>query len=311
MEPTSATLLLVLGDGDGAAPVIAIAVRSEGGAGVMIGEGTEVIEPRGGLGVFEAVTDILLVLIGGLDVSSDAVLLPVEVGERLALLSVVVEVGAQSPVSHVDSGFDNGFGVGGLVVEEVEEPGGECSEGVAIGVARGGVDGAQVFFVVAGGPHGSNDVSRVAGAPAEEGGHVEASSSVGDGEVGGDVVVGDVAIGGVIGWSGAACFSFEAGDCFFVQFGLVGEVLPVSVGGVGEGDCNLEDLSRRDVGIGEGRESGAQREDVGKWPANGFRDVVRFRGICRFLASVGLGGVDVEVLVLNDDHVIREGCKHR
>ena len=273
MEPTSAMLRLTLGDRDGAVPaVVAVAVSPEGGAGVVVGEGAEVVEPGGGLGAFEAVTDILLVLIGGLDVSGDAVLLPVELGEYLALLGVAVDVGAQSPVSHVDGGFDNGFGMGGLAVEEVEEPGGKCGEGAAIGVARGGVDGAQVFFVVVGGPQGSDDVGRVAGASSEEGGHEEASSPAWDGEVGGDVVVGDVAIGGVRGWSRAACFSFEAGDCFLVQLGLVGEVLPVSVGGVGEGDCNLEDLSRRDVGVGEGGESSAWREDVGKWLANGFRD---------------------------------------
>jgi hypothetical protein len=312
MEPTSAMLCLTLGDRDWAAPaIVAVAVRPEGGAGVVVGEGAEVVEPGGGLGAFEAVTDILLVLIAGLDVSGDAVLLPVEVGEYLALLGVVVDVGAQSPVSHVDGGVDDGFGMGGLVVEEVEEPGGECSEGAAIGVARGGVDGAQVLFVVVGGPHGSDDVGWVAGTPAEEGGHVEASSSVRDGEIGGDVVVGDVAIGGVVSWRGVVCFLFEASDCFLVQLGLVGEVLLVAVGGVGKGDCNLEDLSHQDVGVGEGRESGAWREDVGKWLANGFRDVARFRGIGRFLADVRLGGVDVEVLVLNDDHVVREGRECR
>jgi hypothetical protein len=42
----------------------------------MVGEGVEVVEPGGGLGAFEAVTDILLVLIGGLDVIGDMVLLP-------------------------------------------------------------------------------------------------------------------------------------------------------------------------------------------------------------------------------------------
>jgi hypothetical protein len=187
---------------------------------------------------------------------------------------------------------------------------GERSEGAAIGVARGGVDGAQVLFVVVGGPHGSDDVGWVAGASAEEGGHIEVSAPVWDGEVGGNVVVGDVAIGGVIGWSGAACFSFEAGDCFLVQLSLVGEVLSVAVGGVGKGDCNLEDLSRRDVGVGESGEGGAWREDVGKWLANGFCDVVRFRGIGRF-AGVRLGGVDVEVLVLDDNHIIQEGCECR
>jgi hypothetical protein len=310
MEPTSAMLRLVMGDRDWTAPaVVAVAVSPEGGTGVVVGEGTEVVEPGGGLGAFEAVTDILLVLIGGLDVSGDAVLLPVEVGKYLALLGVAVDVGAQSPVSHVDGGVDNGFGVGGLVVEEVEEPRGECSEGAAIRVVRGGVNGAQVFFVVVGGPHGSDDMSWVARAPAEEGGHVEASSSVWDGEIGGDVVVGDVAIGGVVSWRGAACFSFEASDSFLVQLSLVGEVLLVAVGGVGEGDRNFEDLSHRDVGVGEGGESGAWREDVGKWLANGFCDMVRFWGIGRFLVGVGLGGVDVEVLVLNDDHIVREGCE--
>jgi hypothetical protein len=305
-------LHLMLGDRDWAAPaVVAIAVGPEGGTRVVVGEGAEVVEPGGGLGAFEAVTDILLVLIGGLDASGDAILLPVEVGEFLALLGVMVDVGAQSPVSHVDGGFDNGFDVGGLVVEEVEEPGGKCGEGAAIGVARGSIDGAQVFFVVVGGPHGSDDVGRVAGASSEEGGHVEASSPVRDGEVGGDVVIGDVAIGGIIGRGRAACFSFETGDGFLVQLGLVGEVLPVSVGGVGEGNCDLEDLSCRDVGVGEGGEGSAWREDVGKWLANGFRDVVRFRGIGRFFVGVGLGGVDVEVLVFNDDHVVWEGCKCR
>jgi hypothetical protein len=123
MEPTSATLRLTLGDRDWVAPaVVAVTVRPEGGARVVFGEGAEVVEPGGGLGAFEAVTDILLVLIGGLDASGDVVLLPVEVGEHLALLSVAVDVGAQSPVSHVNGSVDDGFGVGGLVMEEVEEP---------------------------------------------------------------------------------------------------------------------------------------------------------------------------------------------
>jgi hypothetical protein len=210
-------LCLMLGDRDWVAPaVVAVAVGPEGGARVVAGEGTEVVEPGGGLGAFEAVTDIRLVLIGGLDVSGDAVLLPVEVGEYLALLGVAVDVGTQSPVSHVDGGVDDGFGMRGLVVEEVKEPGGECGEGVAIRVARGGIDGAQVLFVVVGGPHGSDNVGWVAGAPAEEGGHVEASPSVWDGEIGGDVVIGNVAIGGVVSWRGVACFSFEASDCFLI-----------------------------------------------------------------------------------------------
>jgi hypothetical protein len=309
MEPTLAMLCLTLGNWDWAAPaIVAIAVGPEGGARVAVGEGAEVVEPGGGLGTLKAVMDILLVLVGGLDASGDAVLFPVEVGEGLALLSVVVDVSAQSPVSHVDGAVNEGFGVGGLVMEEVEEPGGECGEGAAIGVARGSIDGAQVLFVVVGGPHGSDDVGWVAGAPAEEGGHIEASSSIWDGEIGGDVVIGDVAIGGVVSWRGAACFSFEAGDCFLIQLGLVGEVLSVMLGGVGEGDCNLEDLSHRDVGVGEGGESGARREDVGKWLANGFCDVAWFRGICRFL---GLGGVNVEVLVFHNDHVVWEGCECR
>jgi hypothetical protein len=143
MEPTSATLCLMLGDRDWVVPaVVTVTVRPEGGTRVVAGEGAEVVEPRGGLGVFEAVTDILLVLISRLDVSGDAVLLPVEVGEFLALLGVAVDVGTQSPVTHVDGGVDNGFGMGGLVVEEVEEPRGECGKGAAIGVARGGIDGA-------------------------------------------------------------------------------------------------------------------------------------------------------------------------
>ena len=39
--------------------------------------------------------------------------------------------------------------------------------------------------------------------------------------------------------------------------------------------------------------------------------IVRFRGIGRFFAGVGLGGVDLEVLVFNDDHVVWEGCERR
>jgi hypothetical protein len=100
-------LRLTLGDGERAAPaiVVVIAVCPKGGARGAAGEGAEVVEPRGGLGTFKAVTDILLVLIGGLDVSGDAVLLPIELGEHLALLSVAVDVGTQSPVLSPQRGF--------------------------------------------------------------------------------------------------------------------------------------------------------------------------------------------------------------
>jgi hypothetical protein len=108
MELTSAMLRLMLGNGDGAAPaVVTIAVGPEGGARVVVREGAEVVESGGGLSTFEAVTDILLVLVGRLDVSGDTVLLPVELGEYLALLGVAVDVSAQSPVSQVDGGLDN------------------------------------------------------------------------------------------------------------------------------------------------------------------------------------------------------------
>jgi hypothetical protein len=198
-EPTSAMLRLVVRDWDGDVPaVIAVAVGPEGGARVVIGEGAEVVKSGGGLGVFEAMMDILLVLMRGLDVGDNVVLLPVEFGKYLALLGIAVEVGAQSPVTGIAGGLDEGVDVGGLMMEEVDKPGGQGCKGTAVGVARGGIDGAEVLFVIVRCSQGSDGVSGVSWALTKEGGHEEASPSSWDGEVGGDVVIGDVAIGSCI-----------------------------------------------------------------------------------------------------------------
>jgi hypothetical protein len=51
----------VVRDWDRGVPVVvAVAVGPEGGARVAVGEGAEVVESGGGLGTFEAVTDILV-----------------------------------------------------------------------------------------------------------------------------------------------------------------------------------------------------------------------------------------------------------
>jgi hypothetical protein len=65
------------------------------------------------------VTDILLVLIFGVDVGDDAVLLPVEISEYLALLCIAVEVGAQPPVA----------GVAGVISSASSMEGGEVFYG--------------------------------------------------------------------------------------------------------------------------------------------------------------------------------------
>jgi hypothetical protein len=96
-----ARLVLVLADGKGAAPAVVIVTDAvlEGGVGVVVDKGVEVIEARGGLGVFEAVTDIPLLLIDGLEGGGNTVLLSVEVSELLPGFAIAVEVGGASPRS--------------------------------------------------------------------------------------------------------------------------------------------------------------------------------------------------------------------
>jgi hypothetical protein len=116
-----------MADGKGAAPAVVVVTDAllEGGVGVVVDEGTEVIEVRGGLGTFEAVTDIPLPLIDGLEGGSNAVLLSVEVSELLPGLAVAVEVGGQSSVRLGVGSLDEGVGVGRLGTEELDEPGGQ------------------------------------------------------------------------------------------------------------------------------------------------------------------------------------------
>jgi hypothetical protein len=84
-----------------------------------------VVEARGGLGTFEVVMDIPLLLVDGLDGGGNVVLLSVEVPELLSGVTVVVEVGGQSSVRLGVGGLDEGVGVGRLGAEELDKPGGQ------------------------------------------------------------------------------------------------------------------------------------------------------------------------------------------
>jgi hypothetical protein len=97
-RPTLAMLVLVVGDRKGAAPVVVVVAAAllEGGIGVVVDKGAEVVEARGGLGVLQAVTDIPLLLVDGLDGGSNVVLFSIKLSELLSCVAVAVEVGGQS-----------------------------------------------------------------------------------------------------------------------------------------------------------------------------------------------------------------------
>jgi hypothetical protein len=189
-----------MADGKGAAPAVVVITDAllEGGVGVVVDKGAEVVEARGGLGMFEAVTDIPLLLVDGLEGGNNAVFLSVEVSELLPGLAVVVEVGGQSSVRLGVGSLDEGVSVGGLGAEKLDEPGRQGREQPSVGVSGGGVDGAQVFFAVVRFAEGSDDVGGLPGAGAHVGGHVESSLFVSDGKVGGNVVIRDIAVWGLL-----------------------------------------------------------------------------------------------------------------
>jgi hypothetical protein len=120
-----AILALAVGNREQAVPVVVVITGAllEGGVGVFVDKGAEVVEARGGLGTFQVVTDIPLFLEDGLEGGSNAVLLPVELSELLPSVAIVVEVGGQSSVGLLVGSLDEGVGMGGLGAKELDEPG--------------------------------------------------------------------------------------------------------------------------------------------------------------------------------------------
>jgi hypothetical protein len=99
MQPTSATLVLARRDGERESPAVVVAGTGfEGGGGVSLDAGAEVVEARGGLGMFQTVAGILLFFVDGVDGGDDPVLLPVELHELPPGSVVAIEVGGQSSV---------------------------------------------------------------------------------------------------------------------------------------------------------------------------------------------------------------------
>ena len=92
------------------------------GGGDAVDQRAEVDEPRGGLGMFESVADILLLLVHGLDLGFEGVLLLVESAQALGGEVVGMEVGGESPVILLVGIVDEGVGMGRLGVEEFDKP---------------------------------------------------------------------------------------------------------------------------------------------------------------------------------------------
>ena len=92
------------------------------GGGDAVDQRAEVDEPRGGLGTFESVADILLLLVHGLDLGFEGVLLLVESAQALGGEVVGMEVGGESPVILLVGIVDEGVGMGRLGMEEFDKP---------------------------------------------------------------------------------------------------------------------------------------------------------------------------------------------
>ena len=116
-EPTSVMLAEVGSREDGEAVVVIVPN--------VAGEGSEVHESRGGLGAFEPVLDIPLLVGHGLDLESEGVLLAVELMELSGGVGLGMDVGSKSPVVLLVRVEDEGVGVVRFGVEEFDKPWGK------------------------------------------------------------------------------------------------------------------------------------------------------------------------------------------
>ena len=91
----------------------------------VAGEGSEVHELGGGLGAFESVLDIPLLVGHGLDLESEGVLLTVELMELSGGVGIGMDVGSKSPVVLLVRVEDEGVGVVRFGVEEFNKPWGK------------------------------------------------------------------------------------------------------------------------------------------------------------------------------------------
>ena len=116
-EPTSVRFAEVGSREDGEAVVVVVPD--------VTGEGSEVHESGGGLGAFESVLDIPLLVGHGLDLESEGVLLAVELMELSGGVGVGMDVSSESPVVLLVCVEDEGVGVVRLGVEEFDKPWGK------------------------------------------------------------------------------------------------------------------------------------------------------------------------------------------
>ena len=118
-------------DGEPTSVVLAKGGMGEDGESVVVivpnvmGEGSEVLESRGGLGALESVLDVPLLIGHGLNLKSDGVLLSVEFVELPSGMSIGVDVGGESPVVLFVCVEDEGVGVVRFGVEEFDKPWGK------------------------------------------------------------------------------------------------------------------------------------------------------------------------------------------
>ena len=116
-EPTSVMLAEGRTREDGEAVVVVIPN--------VAGEGSEVHESRGGLGAFELVLDISLLVGHGLDLKPEGVLLVIELMELAGGMGIGVDVSGKSPVVLLVGVEDEGVGVVRFGVEEFDKPWGK------------------------------------------------------------------------------------------------------------------------------------------------------------------------------------------
>ena len=105
-------------------------VREDGEAIVVVipdvvGKGSEVHESGEGLGAFESVLDIPLLVGHGLDLKSEGVLLAVELVELSGGVGVGVDISGKSPVVLFVCVEDEGVSVVRFGVEEFDKPWGK------------------------------------------------------------------------------------------------------------------------------------------------------------------------------------------